>query len=66
MAAPDAASRMDGHTRQALDMVVSDKAQKAFRLDDEPARLRDAYGRDSIGEKALLARRLGQGSSSHP
>jgi hypothetical protein len=54
----DTASRMDGHARQALDMVVSGKAQKAFRLDDEPARLRDAYGRDSIGEKALLARRL--------
>ncbi len=54
----DTAARMDGHARQALDMVVSGKAQRAFRLDDEPTRLRDAYGRDSIGEKALLARRL--------
>lgn len=52
------ADRMDGHTRRALDMIVSGKAQKAFRIDEEPDRVRDAYGRDSIGEKALLARRL--------
>lgn len=51
-------TRMDGYTRQALDMVISGKAQKAFRLDEEPDRLRDAYGHDSLGEKALLARRL--------
>ena len=39
-------------------MVLSGKAQRAFRLDLEPVPLRDAYGRDSLGEKALLARRL--------
>ncbi|OWK34444.1 hypothetical protein FRUB_10415 [Fimbriiglobus ruber] len=53
-----AGDRMDGHARRALDMITSGKARKAFQLDDEPARVRDAYGRDSIGEKALLARRL--------
>lgn len=52
------AGRMEGHARRALDMIVSGKAHKAFRLDDESDRVRDAYGRDSIGEKALLARRL--------
>ncbi len=51
-------ARMDGYTQQALDMVFSGKARRAFRLDEEPDRLRDAYGRDSLGEKALLARRL--------
>lgn len=53
---PGAAS--DAHARRALDMIASGKAQKAFKLDAEPDRVRDAYGRDSIGEKALLARRL--------
>jgi Protein of unknown function (DUF1501) len=56
--ATDSMARMDRYTRQALEMVVSGKAQKAFQVDEEPDRLRDAYGRDSLGEKALLARRL--------
>jgi hypothetical protein len=42
----------------AYDMVLSGKVQEAFDLTREPDALRDAYGRDSIGEKALLARRL--------
>jgi hypothetical protein len=50
--------RMDRFGRQALDMVLSGKVREAFRLDGEPERVRDAYGRDSFGEKALLARRL--------
>jgi hypothetical protein len=54
----DTMERVDRYGRQALDMVVSGKAQEAFRVDREPDRLRDAYGRDSLGEKALLARRL--------
>jgi hypothetical protein len=56
--AGDNMARMDQFTQQAFDMVLSGKAQRAFQIDDEPANLRDAYGRDSIGEKALLARRL--------
>lgn len=54
----DTLARVDGYTRQAYRMVLSGKPQKAFRVDLEPAHLRDAYGRDSLGEKALLARRL--------
>jgi hypothetical protein len=49
---------VDRYTRQALEMVASGKARRAFELDKEDPRLRDAYGRDSLGEKALLARRL--------
>jgi uncharacterized protein (DUF1501 family) len=56
--ATDALARVDGNARQALALVVSGKAQQAFRVDQEPDRPRDAYGRDSLGEKALLARRL--------
>lgn len=33
-------------------------AVRAFNLDDEPAKLRDAYGRNLFGEGCLLARRL--------
>src|SRR5262249_19096424 len=54
----DSISLTDQYTQQALDMVLSGKAQRAFRVDLEPATVRDAYGRDSLGEKALLARRL--------
>jgi hypothetical protein len=50
--------RMDQYSRQALQMTASGKVQEAFRLDREPDSLKDTYGRDSFGEKALLARRL--------
>ena len=48
----------DRYAAMALDMVVSPVVRRAFDLEREPARLRDAYGRCSVGEKALLARRL--------
>jgi hypothetical protein len=51
-------AKLDQYDRQALDMVLSGKAQQAFQIDQEPDKLRDLYGRDSFGEKALLARRL--------
>lgn len=50
--------RSDQYTQKAYEMVVSGKIEKAFRLNDEPASIRDLYSRDSVGEKALLARRL--------
>jgi uncharacterized protein (DUF1501 family) len=56
--AGDNMGRMDHYRRQALEIVSSGKAQRAFQLDLEPARVRDAYGRHSVGERALLARRL--------
>lgn len=56
--ASDGMELTDRYTRQALDMVRSGKAQRAFELDKEDPRLRDAYGHDSLGTKALLARRL--------
>jgi uncharacterized protein (DUF1501 family) len=54
----DTMARMDHYRRQALEMVLSGKAQQAFRLDQEPDRVREAYGRHSLGERTLLARRL--------
>ena len=48
----------DQYTQQAYDVLLTGRAQRAFNLDEEKPSLRDAYGRDSLGEKALLARRL--------
>ena len=45
-------------TQKAFELVSSAEARKAFNLDEEPAALRDRYGRNSTGQGALLARRL--------
>jgi hypothetical protein len=55
-------ARMENYRREALEIVLSGKAQQAFRVDLEPDRVRDAYGRHSLGERALLARRLVEAS----
>ncbi len=43
--------------RRAVKMMRS-SAAKAFELDEEPAALQDAYGRNPFGQGCLLARRL--------
>ncbi|MBN9523594.1 DUF1501 domain-containing protein [bacterium] len=43
---------------RACDLLTAPAAQRAFRLDQEPARVRDAYGRNIYGQSLLLARRL--------
>ena len=58
-------ARTDRYTTQALDLVMSGQAQKAFDLNQETDATRDAYGRDSLGEKALLARRLVEAGVSY-
>ena len=50
--------QFDRYSRQALEMVLSGKVQEAFNLGSERHTIRDEYGRTSVGEKALLARRL--------
>ena len=49
---------MDEFYQKAFDLISSPAAKKAFNLEEEPAELRDAYGRTSTGQGALLARRL--------
>ena len=44
--------------RQAFDLITSPAAKQAFRIDQEPAKLRDRYGRNREGQSTLLARRL--------
>ena len=51
-------AQVDRFTRQAYDMVLSGKVQKAFQLDQESAETHALYGSCSVGQKALMARRL--------
>jgi uncharacterized protein DUF1501 len=50
--------QLDRYSQQAFEMVLSGKVQDAFNVNAERDATRDDYGRTSIGEKALLARRL--------
>ncbi len=50
--------RFDRYTQEAFEMVLSGKVQKAFNVQEESAETQAAYGKESIGQKALLARRL--------
>ena len=43
---------------QAYNLILSGRARKAFDLTEEPAAMRDRYGRHTFGQSALLARRL--------
>lgn len=43
---------------QAFDLLRSAKTSAAFDLDQEPAAVRDRYGRTRFGQSCLLARRL--------
>jgi hypothetical protein len=49
---------MDRYGRQAVEMVIGRRAQEAFDLEREPARVRDRYGKHLWCQQALLARRL--------
>ncbi len=48
----------DRYTQQAYDVVLSGRAQRAFDLSQETQAMRDFYGQTSMGQKALMARRL--------
>ena len=54
---PLTASR-DQFTDRAYDLLTSSAAQVAFKIDDEPKEVREAYGRNTLGQTFLLARRL--------
>ncbi len=44
--------------RRAIDLLTSPKTKTAFDLAKEPAKVRDRYGRNQVGQSTLLARRL--------
>jgi hypothetical protein len=49
---------LDKYYSKALGLVLSGRARNAFDLTQEPASLRDRYGRNTFGQSCLLARRL--------
>jgi hypothetical protein len=49
---------MDGFRAKAFDLLTSPETSRAFQLDREPPKVRDAYGRNVYGQSVLLARRL--------
>ena len=53
-----ASYKLDEYYQQALNLIVSGRAREAFALDQEPAKLRDRFGRNTFGQCCLLARRL--------
>lgn len=46
------------YQNQAISIVTTSAVGKAFALDQEPAEVRDRYGRHQFGQSLLLARRL--------
>jgi len=49
---------MDEFYKKAFELISSPLAKKAFDIAQEPDKVRDAYGRTTVGQSALLARRL--------
>lgn len=43
---------------RAFDLMTSQEAKKAFDIHSEPEKLRDEYGRHTLGQSCLMARRL--------
>ena len=54
----DQMATYDEFQRRAAEMVTSTEAQSAFDMEQEPAAVRDTYGRSEFGQSCLLARRL--------
>lgn len=48
----------DKYQQQAFELMTSDKARRAFAIEEEPDKVRDRYTRTTWGQSCLLARRL--------
>ncbi|WP_395732518.1 DUF1501 domain-containing protein [Prosthecobacter sp.] len=56
--AEDPAVSFDTFYGQAVDLIASKPAQEAFDISLEDEKTRDLYGRNDVGQRMLLARRL--------
>jgi uncharacterized protein (DUF1501 family) len=56
--ASPAASTVSTFRQKAFDLMTSPQAKKAFDIHAEDDKLRDAYGRNTLGQSCLMARRL--------
>ncbi len=52
------AEALNAYYQNAFDLVTRPEAKKAFDINREDPRVRDAYGRHSLGQSCLMARRL--------
>ena len=57
-AAKDPAVTFDQYYEQGVDLVTSPRAQEAFDIFNEPESTRDKFGRNDLGQRLLMARRL--------
>ncbi|AMV17469.1 DUF1501 domain-containing protein [Planctomyces sp. SH-PL14] len=57
--------KLDRYTQQAYSMVLGGHVQRAFDLNKESDETRLKYGKNEIGEKVLLARRLVEAGVSY-
>lgn len=55
---PVAFEALDEHYATALNMITAPETRKAFQIEQEDPKVRDAYGRNRFGQSCLLARRL--------
>lgn len=51
---------LDASYARALNLLSSDRTQRAFELGNEPQSVRDKYGQTEFGQRCLLARRLAE------
>ena len=49
---------MRDYQARAVDLLTSAETRKAFAINEEPAAVRDRYGRNTYGQSCLVARRL--------
>lgn len=54
------AQALGSHFERAYDLLTSRDALRAFRVEEEPDRVRERYGRNPHGQSVLLARRLAE------
>ena len=52
------AQAVSDYQREAFNLMTSPAARRAFDIQAEPERLRQDYGRNSLGQSLLMARRL--------
>ncbi|MBU6172645.1 MAG: DUF1501 domain-containing protein, partial [Planctomycetes bacterium] len=57
-AANRSASAMSTYQQKAFELMTSTATKNAFDISREPDKLRDEYGRHSLGQSCLMARRL--------
>lgn len=56
--ANQSAKALSSYQARAFDLMTSAATKQAFNIDEEPEKLRDEYGRHTLGQSCLMARRL--------